>query len=79
MGAIGRFEGPLRHILIVGEESKVVAEELKCEIATRDARVQKIAALTASAAKLDTDKGKLFSQIAKTINGTSAWCVAAPV
>lgn len=64
---IGRFEGPLRHILIVGEENKVVAEELKGEIATRDGRVQKIAALIASAAKLDTDKGKLFSQIAKTI------------
>ncbi len=64
---IGRFEGPLRHILIIGEENKAVAEELKTEIATREDRTRTIAALSASVAKIDSDKGKLFSQIAKTI------------
>ena len=64
---IGRFDGPLRHILIVGEENKAVAEELKTEIATRDDRVSKIATVDAAAAKIDNEIGKLFSQIAKTI------------
>src|SRR5690606_13027429 len=32
---IGRFDGPLRHILILGEENKAVAAEIKGEIATR--------------------------------------------
>lgn len=64
---IGRFDGPLRHILIVGEENKAVAEELKTEIATREDRSRRIAAGSASVVKIDSDKGKLFSQIAKTI------------
>lgn len=64
---IGRFDGPLRHILIVGEENKAVAEELKMEIATRDDRVRKITTLESAAAKIANDIGKLFSQIAKTI------------
>lgn len=64
---IGRFDGPLRHILIVGEENKAVAEELKTEIATRDDRVRKIATISAAVAKIENDSGKLFSQIAKTI------------
>jgi wobble nucleotide-excising tRNase len=64
---IGRFDGPLRHILILGEENKALAEELKVEIGARDARSARIQAVNASVAKLDTDKGKLFSQIAKTI------------
>lgn len=64
---IGRFDGPLRHILIVGEENKAVAEDLKTEIATRDDRVRKITTLDAAAAKIENDIGKLFSQIAKTI------------
>lgn len=64
---IGRFDGPLRHILIIGEENKAVAEELKAEIATRDDRVHTIATMSTAVAKIDNDKGKLFSQIAKTI------------
>jgi wobble nucleotide-excising tRNase len=64
---IGRFDGPLRHILIIGEENKAVAEELKAEIATRDDRARKIATVSTAVAKIDNDKGKLFSQIAKTI------------
>ncbi len=64
---IGRFDGPLRHILIIGEENKAIAEELKAEIATRDDRAQKIATVNTAIAKIDNAKGKLFSQIAKTI------------
>jgi wobble nucleotide-excising tRNase len=64
---IGRLDGPLRHILILGEENKAVAEELKNEIATRDARDQRIEAINIAIGRLDTAKGKLFSQIAKTI------------
>lgn len=64
---IGRFDGPLRHILILGEENKAIAEELKVEIATRDGRVKRIEGNRIAIAKLESDKGKLFSQIAKTI------------
>lgn len=64
---IGRFDGPLRHILILGEENKAIAEELKAEIAIRDDRVKRVQANEAAAAKLVNDKGKLFSAIAKTI------------
>lgn len=64
---IGRFDGPLRHILIVGEENKAVAEELKAEIVTRDARKARIETITSAVAKVESDKGKLFSQVAKTI------------
>lgn len=64
---IGRFDGPLRHILIVGEENKETAKELAAEIVTRDDRVRKIASLDTNVAKLENEKGKLFSQIAKTI------------
>jgi len=64
---IGRFDGPLRHILILGEENKLLAKELKTEIATRDERQLEIARVTGEIGKLDTAKGKIFSAIAKTI------------
>lgn len=64
---IGRIDGPLRHILILGEENKAVAEEIKAEIATRDDRTKRIQDQTAAATKLETEKGKIFSKIAQTI------------
>lgn len=64
---IGGLDGPLRHILILGEENKLVAAEIKSEIDTRDARLRRIAELDASVAKLETERGRLFSGIAKTI------------
>lgn len=64
---IGRFDGPFRHILILGEENKAIAEELKAEIVIRDDRVKRVQANSAAAAKFLNDKGKLFSTIAKTI------------
>lgn len=64
---IGRFDGPLKHILIVGEENKAIAAELKAEIATRDQRNTRIEAIGGLVAKLETERGRLFSQVAKTI------------
>lgn len=64
---IGRFDGPLRHILILGEENKAVAAEIKAEIATRDDRTKRIQEQDAAAKKLEAEKGKIFSKIAQTI------------
>lgn len=64
---ISRFDGPLRHILILGEENKTVAAEIKSEIATRDERTKRIQDQTAAVTKLEADKGKIFSKIAQTI------------
>lgn len=64
---IGRFDGPLRHILILGEENKAVSEEIKTEIATRDDRIKRIEEHAAVIDKLETEKGKIFSKIAQLI------------
>ena len=64
---IGQFDGPIKHILIVGEENKALAEEVKQEQATYDSRSQSIALETKACEKLEQDKGKVFSAIAKTI------------
>jgi wobble nucleotide-excising tRNase len=64
---IGRLDGPLRHILILGEENLELAAELKAEMATRDQRRQRLVGLATALAQAETDKGKLFSAIAKTI------------
>lgn len=64
---IGRFDGPIRHILIVGAENKALAEEVRKEQATYDARKAVIDAATGAVAKLENDKGKVFSAVAKTI------------
>jgi energy-coupling factor transporter ATP-binding protein EcfA2 len=64
---IGRFEGPLRHILILGEENKAVAEEIKAEIATRDDRTKRLQDIVGTVSKLETERGKIFSTVAKTI------------
>jgi wobble nucleotide-excising tRNase len=64
---IGRLDGPLRHILILGEENKALAEELKSDLAAKESRELQINGLDAAIAKLNTDRGKLFSLIAKTI------------
>lgn len=64
---IGRFDGPLRHILILGEENKAVAEEIKAEIATRDDRAKRLQDAAAAVTKLETERGRIFSAIAKTI------------
>jgi wobble nucleotide-excising tRNase len=64
---IGLFDGPLRHILIVGEENKALADEVVTEIATLDDRTKKADGAGRAAEKLEIDRGKIFSAIAKTI------------
>ena len=69
---IGRLDGPLRHILILGEENKEIAEELNVEIATRDERGRRLSGLGPALTKLENDRGKLFSAIAKTIGESTS-------
>ena len=64
---IGQFREPLRHILIIGEENKVLSEEAVAEKAAYDERLRAINAAQAAATRLEADKGKVFSAIAKTI------------
>ena len=64
---ISRFDGPLRHILILGEENKAVAEEINAEIATQDNRTKRLQDIAATVTKLENERGKIFSSIAKTI------------
>lgn len=64
---IGQFDGPIRHILIVGEENKQLALQVEQEQATYDERSAAIAEEQKALDKLDQDKGKVFSAIAKTI------------
>lgn len=64
---IGQFHTPLRHILIVGEENKALAEEAANERIAHEARERDIAAARTKKSKLETDRGKVFSAIAKTI------------
>lgn len=64
---IGRFDGPLRHILILGEENRAVAAEIKAEIATRDDRTKRLQDIAAAVTKLENERGKIFSTIAKII------------
>lgn len=64
---IGQFQDPLRHILIIGEENKALAEEAAAEKLLYDERARAIAVARAAVDKLKIDKGKIFSAIAKTI------------
>lgn len=65
---IGQFKGPLRPILIVGEENKVLAEEALAEQAIFDARQLKIKEFKETIQRDEVSKGKLFSEVAKTIS-----------
>lgn len=64
---IGRLDGPLRHILILGEENKELADELKAEMDTRDQRRKRLGELGPAVTKAENEKGKVFSAIAKTV------------
>lgn len=64
---IGIGEGHIPHILIVGEENKKLAEELASEQAAVVTRLQAIKGAEAAAAKCETERGRHFSAIAKTI------------
>lgn len=64
---IGQCEGPLRNILILGEENKALAAEVTAEKAAHAERVRKIEVANKAIEKLNTERGKIFSAIAKTI------------
>lgn len=64
---IGQFDGPLRPILIVGKENRALVDEVDREKTLHQDRTRKIDAANAAVTKLESDKGKLFSAIAKTI------------
>lgn len=64
---IGQFHGPLRHILIVGKENKALAQEATAEKTMAEERNRAIIAAESAKAKLETDRGKIFSAIARTI------------
>lgn len=64
---IGRFDGPLRPILIVGVENKALAEEVGREQIAYNQRLERIEQLKSVRQKLETERGKVFSAVAKTI------------
>lgn len=64
---IGQCEGHIPHILIVGEENKSLASEIASEQSAYTERTKKIGAENATIEKLESDRGKQFSAIAKTI------------
>lgn len=64
---IGKFDGPLRPILIVGVENKALAEEVRREQSIYDARITRIGEITTATGKAITERGKIFSAVAKTI------------
>lgn len=64
---VGGCEGHIPHVLIVGEENKALAAELALEQAAVLERTKAIGAAETAVTKLETERGKLFSAIAKTI------------
>lgn len=64
---VGQCEGHIPHILIVGEDNKALAQEVADEQAAYTERHNGIDAAKSAIAKLESDRGRLFSAIAKTI------------
>jgi len=64
---IGKFDSPIRPILIVGIDNKELAEEVHKEQSTYDARELRLKEVSAAIEKATTDRGKIFSAVAKTI------------
>lgn len=64
---IGQFHAPLRHILIIGEDNKALADDVVAEKKLHGERSAAIDVAQKAITKLDSDKGKVFSAIAKTI------------
>ncbi|MGE4303595.1 MAG: AAA family ATPase [Novosphingobium sp.] len=64
---IGQFHAPLRHILIIGEDNKALADDVVVEKKLHGERSAAIDVAQKAITKLDSDKGKVFSAIAKTI------------
>lgn len=66
---IGQFSRPLDHIhLIIGAENKVLAEEAITDKQLYDEREAAIKEADTNAARLQEERGKVFTTIAKTIS-----------
>lgn len=64
---VGQCEGHIPHILIIGEDNKALAQEVADEQAAYAERLNGIETATKAIERLENDRGKLFSAIAKTI------------
>lgn len=64
---IGRFDGPIRPILIVGQENKQLADEVRTDEAALAGREASIETEKKAVAKVGKEKDAAFSAIAKTI------------
>ncbi|UIY31486.1 AAA family ATPase (plasmid) [Neorhizobium galegae] len=64
---VGQGEEHIPHIMIVGEDNKALALDVANEQAAYTERVNGIEAATNAVTKLESDRGKVFSAIAKTI------------
>jgi len=64
---VGQCEGHIPHILIVGEDNKALAQEAASEQLAYTERLNGVEAAKSNIAKLESDRGKVFSSIAKTI------------
>lgn len=69
---IGQLEQNLKPILVLGEENKAVAKELADQQLEEVKRLAVIAATNKSIETLQTGRGKIFTEIAKTISEASS-------
>ncbi|MGM4924494.1 AAA family ATPase [Tardiphaga sp. 804_B3_N1_9] len=65
---IGQLDGSLKPILVIGAENKAVAEVLAAEQLEEVKRISVIQAATKRAEGHQTGRGKIFTEIAKTIS-----------
>lgn len=65
--SLGQFDTPIKHILIIGEENKALAEEIANEQTILNERIRRVQMLDHTLEKLDKDKGKAFTAVAATI------------
>lgn len=65
---IGQLDGNLKHILVIGEENKAVAETIVAQEAELSKREAAERAANARIEDLQKARGKIFTEIAKTIS-----------
>lgn len=65
---IGQCEGPIPHILVIGDENKALAQEIADEEADLIERRKEINTANKAIDRLTIERGKFFTSIAKTIS-----------
>jgi wobble nucleotide-excising tRNase len=73
---IGQFDGPIKHILILGQENKELAAQMVAEQATHALRLKGIEEAVGAEKKLETARGKIFTAIASTISEATSGSTA---